>query len=142
MGWLLRLVTGAPLVVGAPTVRFYFKSEGRGPDLKKCRGPGWLRYASAGSERGRTYRTSGVVPESGSAGGARPAAAAWSGAPCLSTSELSDDVLLVGEAASSRAGLPVPFTAATSPPPPPARRRDDAGLLAARWWWWLPRCGA
>jgi len=34
MGWLLRLVTGAPLVVGAPTVLFYVKSEGRGPDLK------------------------------------------------------------------------------------------------------------
>jgi len=29
MGWLLRLVTGAP------TVLFYFKSERRGPDLRK-----------------------------------------------------------------------------------------------------------
>jgi len=36
MGWLLRLVTGAPLVVGGPpTVLFYFKSEGRGLDLRK-----------------------------------------------------------------------------------------------------------
>ena len=32
---------------GPPTVLFYFKSEGRGPDLKKVTGgPGWLRYAS------------------------------------------------------------------------------------------------
>jgi len=36
MGWPLRLVTGAPTGGrGPPTVLFYFKSEGRGPDLRK-----------------------------------------------------------------------------------------------------------
>ena len=36
MGWLLRLVTGGPTGGrGPPTVLFYFKSEGRGPDLRK-----------------------------------------------------------------------------------------------------------
>ena len=40
MGWLLRLVTGGPTGGrGPPTVQFYFKSEGRGPDLRKWRGP-------------------------------------------------------------------------------------------------------
>jgi len=36
MGWLLRLVTGGPTGGrGPPTVLFYFKSEGRGLDLRK-----------------------------------------------------------------------------------------------------------
>jgi len=35
MGWLLRLVTGGPLVVGGPDSSIYFKSEGRGTDLRK-----------------------------------------------------------------------------------------------------------
>jgi len=33
--WLLRLVTGGPLVVGAPDSSVYFKSEGSGPNLRK-----------------------------------------------------------------------------------------------------------
>jgi len=41
MGWLLRLVTEGPTggSLSVPTVLFYFKSEGRGPDLRKWRGP-------------------------------------------------------------------------------------------------------
>ena len=36
MGWLLRLVTGGTTGGrGPPTVLFYFKSEGRGPDLRE-----------------------------------------------------------------------------------------------------------
>ena len=36
MGWLLRLVTGGPIGGRVPpTVLFYFKSEGRGPVLRK-----------------------------------------------------------------------------------------------------------
>jgi len=36
MGWLLRLVTGGPTGGRGPTtVLFYFKSEGKGPDLRK-----------------------------------------------------------------------------------------------------------
>jgi len=36
MGWLLRLVTGGPTGGrGPPIVLFHFKSEGRGPDLRK-----------------------------------------------------------------------------------------------------------
>jgi len=40
MGWLLRLVTGSPTGGrGPPTVLFYVKSKGVGPDLRKWRGP-------------------------------------------------------------------------------------------------------
>jgi len=47
MGWLLRLVTGGPLVVGGPR-QFYFILNQRGGalTLESDGGPGWLRYAS------------------------------------------------------------------------------------------------
>jgi len=40
MGWLLRLVTGGGPTDGRgpPKILFYFKSEGRGPDLRQWRG--------------------------------------------------------------------------------------------------------
>jgi len=52
MGWLLRLVTGGPLVVGGPR-QLYFILNQRGGALasESDGGPGWLRYASD-----RTFR--------------------------------------------------------------------------------------
>jgi len=59
MGWLLRLVTGGPTGgKGPPTALEFLVINFRDPDLRKWRGPGWLRYASEHIDLYRDSRAS------------------------------------------------------------------------------------